>query len=461
MHVSIYLSHIKIFLFQCNFLDGVTSLGNNTLDPAAITNLLDDIKDITVNTELTNLNLTSTMVFLDFINANLNRTIVLTHLESLGLTECVSQVNHLFTQQSKLLNGDMLGSLQKEISSFYVSYETFMNSSFLPLSLKGGNENFICRSSLESFLTMMNNLTLITTFTETINFPEKVLSLKDKFLSLLPVNDNDAVGNCNWPLKYSIWKIPNNGIIHCNNVTGSLTGNVPDVFDSLQETLLTNLLSTINSISGLLSTNNVLDECTINGLKDAASTCNNDTNVVLTDALNLLSITLASVNNLDASTIVALKSNLNTAVNGNLSFSKYQLAEDFVKIRSNMTKVLANLKTVQTLMKKLNLVMHGNVLNMVPKLYSNLDAFKLIPLDLEDLNSLKLFPILTNGSGEESLANGLSDLVSGVSDTLTNLETDLTSVIDDLGDALNQLIKNLNNYLLDVSADDTFYRYIQ
>ena len=457
-----YNKSLTYLLF--NLLDGISSLTNGTfplLDPTSVSNVLSDITDMASNIDLKKLNLTSTIVFLDFIDTYLNKTTVLTHLESLGLTECVSQVTQLFNKQSEVLNGNSLSTLQNEVSSFYSSYETFINSTFLPTSLKGGNEDLKCTSSLESLLTMMNNLTLLTTFTEATSFADNVLFLKNQFQSLLPANENDAIGTCNWPLKNSIWNIPNNGIVQCNNVNGGLMGNTFDIIDPIQKILMKNLLSTVSGItSGILSTNSILDECAINNLKDVTSTCNNDTSVVLTDALNLLSSTLTVVNNIDSDIIRPLKNNLNGAKSGNLSFSKYQLAEDFTKISRNMTGLLSELKTVQTLMEKVNLAMVGNVVDLVPKLYSDLDAFKLIPLDTQDLNGLKLFPALTNSSGGASLSGGLSELVSGISDALINIENEISSVIDDLGDTIDQLSNNLNSYLLDAGTEDTFYRLV-
>ena len=277
--------------------DGATSLTNNTLglnnelpllEPDIVNDLLGDVLDMATELDLMNLNLTSTAMFLDFFNKHLNRTNVLDAIGALGLSECVSLTNQLFKSQSGVLNGKSIAVLQSELKSFYSSYEAFMNSSYLPTSLKYGEENSTCVSSLVSFPAMVNNLTALVTFTSKENFAGNVISLKESLQSLQPDNNKDDLGNCNWPLKYSIWKIPNNGLFQCRNSTEDTTGNVQEVVDDVQMDLLKDLSKTVTSVTNSIIPVNDPDECTINSLMGSTNTCNNESNVVLADALNLL-----------------------------------------------------------------------------------------------------------------------------------------------------------------------------
>ena len=449
------------------FTDGTTSLINNTLrlnnelpllEPDIVNDLLGDVLTMATNIDLTNLNLTSTANFLDFVNKYLNKTTVLDAIGSLGLSECVSLTNQLFNAQSDVLNGNSIARLQSELTSFYSSYEAFMNSSSLPKSLKDGEENTTCVSSLASFPALVNNLTALVTFTSTENFAGNVISLKESLQSLQPGNNKDDLGNCNWPLKYSIWKIPNNGLFQCGNSSEDATGNVQDVVDDVQMGLLKDLSKTVTSITNTIIPANVLDECTTKSLMDATTTCNNESNVVLTDALNLLTKTLSTIKNVNASIIGPLTESLEAATNRNLSFSKYKFAEDFMKTTGNMTALVSDLKTVETLMQKVNLAMIGNVANLVPKLYYGLDKFKLIPLEQTDLINLSLFSSLTNGTGVTSLEEGLSDVVSGITDTLETVSTEMKAITGSLGEAVSQLTSNLNAYLNNFESEASFYR---
>ena len=381
------------------FTDGTTSLANNSLglnnelpllEPDIVNDLLGDVVNMATKIDLINLNLTSTAKFLDFFNKHLNRTSVLDAIGALGLSECVSLTNKLFKAQSGLLNGKSIAVLQSELTSFYSSYEAFMNSSSLATSLKDGEENSTCVSTLASLPALVNNLTALVTFTSTENFAGNVISLKESLQSLQPDSDKDDLGNCNWPLKYSIWKIPSNGLLQCRNSTDDKTGNVQEIVDDVQMNLLKDLSKTVTSVTNSIISENILDECTIDGLMDATKSCNNESNVVLADALNLLYKTLSTIKNLNENTIEPLQESLHAATDRNLSFSKYKFAEEFIKITENMTALLLNLKTVDTLMQKVSLAMIGNVANLVPKLYSDLDKFKLIPLKQNDLINLDL-----------------------------------------------------------------------
>ena len=107
------------------FTDGTTSMINNTLrlnnelpllKPDIVNDLLGDVLTMATNIDLTNLNLTSTANFLDFVNKYLNKTTVLDAIGSLGLSKCVSLTNQLFNAQSDVLNGNSIARLQSELT---------------------------------------------------------------------------------------------------------------------------------------------------------------------------------------------------------------------------------------------------------------------------------------------------------------------------------------------------------
>ena len=463
-----FINDTSLFPILNYTMDNIQELTSGTFLSLHPSSVLSDIRNMASNIDLRNLNLNSTRAFLDFVNTSLNKTAILQDLEALGLTECVSKTNKLLSTQSNLLNGDSLNTLQNEISSFYESYETFMNGSFLPPSLKGKEEDMLCVSSIRSFLTMINNLTLLTTFVATDDYARNVISLKDNFQLLLPPNEIDDLGNCNWPLKNSIWKIPNNGMIQCNNFTEISSGNVLDIFDDAQEEILKDLQRTVADINeGIISTDNLLSDCAINSIMDTTSACGNHTNAVLSDLLNLLITTLSSINSIHLSSILPLKTSLSKALYHNLSFSKYQLAEDFDKMNRNMTNLVSYLEKARILLKNINLTMAGNAVKLVPKLYSSLDDFKLITLGTKELNNLIMFSTFTNGSGEKLFPDGLvesdisdllSGMVSGISKELATIDTELSTITANLGNVVNQLGSNLNAYLLSGNTGKTFYR---
>ena len=161
---------------------------------------------------------------------------------------------------------------------------------------------------------------------------------------------------------------------------------------------------------------------------------------------------------MNENTIESLKETVDAATNRNLSFSKYKFAEQFMQTTGNMTSLLSDLKTVDTLMQKVSLAMIGNVANLVPKLYSSLDKFKLIPLEQNDLINLDLFSSLTNGTGATSLEEGLSDMISGITGTLEMVSTNMTAITGNLGEAVGELTRNLNAYLNELASDASFYR---
>ena len=428
------------------------------LTPGNVKNLFDEVVSMATNIEMDSLNLNSTIIFLDLINNFINKTTVLDVVASLGLTDCVSVANDFFTAQADVLSGNSIRLLQDEILSFYASYGSFMNSSSLPMSLKDGEEHSTCLSSLASFPSLINNLTEMITFTTTQNFAENLISLKESFQSLQSNSNKDDIGNCNWPLKYSIWKMPGTALIPCDNSTGNETSKAPDAVDTIQMGLLNDLTDVVTNIATSVIPANVIDECTTMGLMEATKSCNNESNVVLTDVLNLLTVTLSTVKNLDATIIAPLKHSLEEATSGNLSFSKYKFATEFQRTTGNLTSLILGLKTLGTFMEKLSLAMVGNVVNLIPKLYSNLDQFKLIPIAQEELLTLELFSDLTNGTGGTSVEDALKDKVADISRTLETVGSELTTIVADLQEVTDQLTNNLNNYILDVDDLTTFYR---
>ncbi len=436
-------------------------------------NLFDKVSDLALNTDLQNLNLTSTMNLLNILN-NIDKTLILQQLNTLGLAECAAAANDFLTQQSSILNGDSLSSLQDEITAFSSSYNAFLSTA--PAALRGGSDDALCTSSLESFLGLINNLTLLSTFMAPGDFVGQVLALREKVDSLFPQDSADDLGSCSWPMKNSIWKIPGNGLISCDEsgkTTGSNSttsdksgarGNLKNVIASTQKELLTNVEHAIQGVStSVLSAGGLLDNCALNALTQAANSCGNTTDVVLSDALGFLTSTLGSIKDINENNILPLKNSLNKALRNDPTFSTYGLAEDVQKMATNVTTLLAQLQSVTTLLKTVDLALVGNVASLLPSFYSNLDDFKLVPLSVKELNSLSLFSALSNGSEEVQLDQaGITDMIgefaSTIGGTLNTVQSELQTATDNLGNVFGKLMETLNGVLQKTAADETFYR---
>ncbi len=426
-------------------------------------NPLQDLPNVDLS--LDGVNLTSATTLLNVINNHLNQTMVLEQVSALGLFDCVSHLEKLFTTQSNLLNTNSLNAIQAEMNAFFNSYGTFLNATFVPTSLRGSREDLTCLTALKSFVEVLANLSQLLTFTTNGDFAEDVLTLKAKVLSVLPEHKHESIGSCDWPLKNSIWRLPGNGIINCENSykNNSNFGHVNpesllENIDTGQQMLLQRLQRSIADVAASLLQTEVLDQCAVGNLLDSADLCGNTTNIVFADALKVLTNTISSTTDLVQSSVASLTQTLDTTRNSSLSFSQFQLAHDFQQMNKNMTNLITGLRKTGKLLKKINLALIGNVETMVPNLYSELDEFKLIPLDIQDLSTLGFWSSVTNGT---NFNDSLQDFMSGLSESLELVGGNVTILTSLLSETLQGLERHLDSFLQSTQVDDNFYRCVE